>query len=429
MSAILIVPGAVPVFDGNGDPVSGASIQFYQAGTTTPTQIFSDALLMISAGSVLTTNAAGEPITTGGGGSPVRTFHVPSAARYDVRISFGDTVRSWTGLQSVSGSTDWSSRGTWSAGSTYSIDDLVFRFGGGGGAFVALADNLTGAETDPLILANEGVLWQRLTTDDGITVGDLTGTGSTPALTARQVGGSYSFRMIREGAGEVLLGSNSPGVMLVANNAAEIGLRVSAVAGGSKYVNVSSSTSLPEITAFPGANDSLSIRGAGSGLLYLGGGGAVSVYNNNNVKMSFADNFVTRAGIISSASYCMAVLGPTLSDFMFGVPAVANPTSFLNATAGIGVGGPSLVAAGAAADIPLRLSAKGASPIIANAAVRLAAFTVSTLPAAATAGAGAMVWCSNARNTGEGAGSGTGSVVASNGTIWRIPGESSAVTD
>ncbi len=55
-------------------------------------------------------------------------------------------------------------------------------------------------------------------------------------------------------------------------------------------------------------------------------------------------------------------------------------------------------------------------------------YTVAALPSAASAGVGAEVYASNARNTGEGAGLGTGSVVVSNGSIWRIPGVATAVT-
>lgn len=51
-------------------------------------------------------------------------------------------------------------------------------------------------------------------------------------------------------------------------------------------------------------------------------------------------------------------------------------------------------------------------------------YTVATLP---TATARRIVWCSNARNPGEGVGAGTGSHVGADGTIWRIPGEMTAV--
>jgi hypothetical protein len=59
---------------------------------------------------------------------------------------------------------------------------------------------------------------------------------------------------------------------------------------------------------------------------------------------------------------------------------------------------------------------------------KLASYTVAGLPSAATSGAGTIVYCSNARNGGEGAGAGTGSIVASDAVNWKIPGIAGAVT-
>lgn len=59
---------------------------------------------------------------------------------------------------------------------------------------------------------------------------------------------------------------------------------------------------------------------------------------------------------------------------------------------------------------------------------KLPVFTVAGLPSASQQGAGTMVFCSNARNGGEGVGAGTGSIVASDGTNWKIPGIAGAVT-
>ncbi len=55
--------------------------------------------------------------------------------------------------------------------------------------------------------------------------------------------------------------------------------------------------------------------------------------------------------------------------------------------------------------------------------------TIAALPSAAGAGNGATANLTSARNAGEAAAGGSGSTVTSNGTIWRIPGTASAVTE
>jgi hypothetical protein len=70
----------------------------------------------------------------------------------------------------------------------------------------------------------------------------------------------------------------------------------------------------------------------------------------------------------------------------------------------------------------------GASVFDVNAnGAKVPTFTVAGLPSAATAGAGRMAYATNARNGGEGAASGTGSLVVSDGTNWKIPGIAGAV--
>lgn len=65
--------------------------------------------------------------------------------------------------------------------------------------------------------------------------------------------------------------------------------------------------------------------------------------------------------------------------------------------------------------------------IIAGVPIDHATYTVAQLASIPTPQAGDTVWCSNARNTGEGAGAGTGSLVTYSGSLWRIPGVATAV--
>ena len=93
MAGLLIVPGAWPVFDAAGDPVSGATISFFRSGTSTPIAVYSDSTLTTSLGSVLTTNAGGEPTTLAG--IVAREWWCPSGQAYDVRIQATGLDRTW----------------------------------------------------------------------------------------------------------------------------------------------------------------------------------------------------------------------------------------------------------------------------------------------------------------------------------------------
>ena len=101
MSGILNVPGLWPVFDANGDPVSGATINFYEPGTTTPKAVYSSSTLATSLGTQLTTNAGGEPTTLAG--AVARLWWAPSGSVYDVQVIAGASTRTWSGVGIESG--------------------------------------------------------------------------------------------------------------------------------------------------------------------------------------------------------------------------------------------------------------------------------------------------------------------------------------
>lgn len=101
MSGILNVPGLWPVFDANGDPVSGATILFYEPGTTTPKAVYSDDTLATSLGTQLTTNAGGEPTTLAG--AVARLWWAASGSVYDVQVIAGASTRTWSGVGIESG--------------------------------------------------------------------------------------------------------------------------------------------------------------------------------------------------------------------------------------------------------------------------------------------------------------------------------------
>lgn len=51
--------GLQPAIDSNGDPISGATWNFYQSGTLTPTNVYSNSALVTSVGSSITANSSG----------------------------------------------------------------------------------------------------------------------------------------------------------------------------------------------------------------------------------------------------------------------------------------------------------------------------------------------------------------------------------
>lgn len=64
--ATAILTSFNPIFDSNGDPVSGALIYVYDVGTTTPRAIYSDTGLSVSVSNPIVANSAGRTTTDGG---------------------------------------------------------------------------------------------------------------------------------------------------------------------------------------------------------------------------------------------------------------------------------------------------------------------------------------------------------------------------
>lgn len=89
---------------------------------------------------------------------------------------------------------------------------------------------------------------------------------------------------------------------------------------------------------------------------------------------------------------------------------------------------PTLSANGPSANANLKLAPKGTGMLISTAPVQLPSYIVGNLPECGANTRGAEVYASNARNSGEGSGAGTGSVVACDGAKWRIPGIATTVT-
>ena len=170
MAGLLIVPGLWPVIDVNGDPVSGATINFYEPGTTTPKAVYSNATLSTSLGTQLTTNAGGEPTTLAG--AVARLWWVEDGAAYDVQVVAGASTRTWSAV-AVSDS-DSSilfplanitalRAATWPFG-TPSLVSLVSNYftGDSGGIFRYDAADTTTADNGVLVIVGaDGKRWKR----------------------------------------------------------------------------------------------------------------------------------------------------------------------------------------------------------------------------------------------------------------------------
>jgi len=64
-NSVAVFPPGWRLTDANDDPVSGGTIEFYTAGTTTPKTVYSDNALTVSIGTTVTTDASGYPSSGG----------------------------------------------------------------------------------------------------------------------------------------------------------------------------------------------------------------------------------------------------------------------------------------------------------------------------------------------------------------------------
>jgi len=75
-----------------GEPVSGGSIEFYQAGTSTARTVYSDAALTVSLGTIVYTDSAGFPVSTQGGSTRISIYTGTGAYKVIVKNSSGTTL-------------------------------------------------------------------------------------------------------------------------------------------------------------------------------------------------------------------------------------------------------------------------------------------------------------------------------------------------
>lgn len=96
-------------FDASGDPLSGGTVTFYDAGTSTKRDIYSDPELTTTLPNPVTLNSRGEPES--GGGSATNIYLDDSPYKIVLKDSEGATIRTvdnhiWAPLQAPLVSTD-----------------------------------------------------------------------------------------------------------------------------------------------------------------------------------------------------------------------------------------------------------------------------------------------------------------------------------
>lgn len=96
----------------DGLPVSGGSIEFYQAGTSTARTVYSDAALTVSLGTIVYTDSEGFPVSTQGGSTRVSIY--TGIGAYKVIVKDADGVALIT-RDNIPGALDTSGFGTTSA--------------------------------------------------------------------------------------------------------------------------------------------------------------------------------------------------------------------------------------------------------------------------------------------------------------------------
>ena len=87
--AVQVFPPGFRVVDATGTPYSGAVIYFYEAGTDTPNEVYSDADLSVSLGTSVYTDSAGYPVAASGSSAKVLVYTGTDAYKVTIKTSAG----------------------------------------------------------------------------------------------------------------------------------------------------------------------------------------------------------------------------------------------------------------------------------------------------------------------------------------------------
>lgn len=104
--AVQIFPPGFRVLDADGNPVSGGSLSFYDAGTSNPKTVYSNSGLSTALGTVVYLDSGGHPVSAQGGSNKVLIYTGIAAYKVIAKDSSGTTL--WT-LDNIKGAIDTSS--------------------------------------------------------------------------------------------------------------------------------------------------------------------------------------------------------------------------------------------------------------------------------------------------------------------------------
>lgn len=161
--AVAVFPPGFRVLDAVGDPVSGATITFYNAGTTTPKAVYIDQNLTTSLGSVVYCDAGGHPVAGSGSTTKVPVYTGTASYKVVIKTATGVTLATFDNLKGapVSGT-----GGGGGSGITQDAADL---------RYVRNANALTAATSidptdiipiwDTATLSNRGITYANFKTD------------------------------------------------------------------------------------------------------------------------------------------------------------------------------------------------------------------------------------------------------------------------
>lgn len=88
--SVNVFPPSLRVTDADGNPVAGAKLKFFEAGTSTPLPVYSDDGLTTSLGTVVHCDSAGYPVTAEGGST--KTLIYAGTTDYKLTITDADDV-------------------------------------------------------------------------------------------------------------------------------------------------------------------------------------------------------------------------------------------------------------------------------------------------------------------------------------------------
>lgn len=90
--SVAVFPPGFRVLDTQGNPVSGAQIRFFDAGTSNPRNVYSDSDLLNSLGSIVYTRSDGYPVASSGSSTTVTVFAGVGRYKVDILDQFGATI-------------------------------------------------------------------------------------------------------------------------------------------------------------------------------------------------------------------------------------------------------------------------------------------------------------------------------------------------